>query len=107
MADFRDRVEFRSISKTYPTEAHVDCNYVLKGSHQPSSYDWIGLFKVGWSTNKDVIFYYWAPYPKNKVDDEEHAGSVLFSCELHSANNQPSVLIFGLPKDFMMTAIDV
>lgn len=81
MADFRDKVEFRSISMTYPTDAHVACNYLLKGAYRPSSYDWIGLFKVGWSTNKDVLYFHWAPYPKSKQEGEEHTGSVMFQGE--------------------------
>lgn len=81
MAEFRDQVVFNQVPKTYPIEAHVLCSYTMKSTHIPSSYDWIGLFKVGWANVNDFVFYIWAPFPKDKPADEDYQGSVLFQCK--------------------------
>ncbi|XP_054641325.1 calcium-binding and coiled-coil domain-containing protein 1 [Dunckerocampus dactyliophorus] len=63
-----EKVEFRNVGCTYFPQSRVDCHYTLSSLHNWASNDWIGLFKVGWSSVKDYHTFVWALAP---ADDEE------------------------------------
>ncbi|XP_077429498.1 calcium-binding and coiled-coil domain-containing protein 1 isoform X2 [Vanacampus margaritifer] len=58
-------VEFRNVGCSYFPQSRVDCHYTLNSLHSWASRDWIGLFKVGWSSVKDYHTFVWAPAPAN------------------------------------------
>lgn len=57
------RVEFRNVGCSYFPESRVDCHYTLSSQHIWASNDWIGLFKVGWTSVKDYHTFVWALAP--------------------------------------------
>ncbi|XP_068454405.1 calcium-binding and coiled-coil domain-containing protein 1 [Clinocottus analis] len=57
------RVEFRNVGSSYFPQSRVDCHYTLSSQHNWASNDWIGLFKVGWSSVKDYHTFVWALAP--------------------------------------------
>ncbi|XP_044066942.1 calcium-binding and coiled-coil domain-containing protein 1 isoform X3 [Siniperca chuatsi] len=57
------RVEFRNVGCSYFPQSRVDCHYTLSSQHNWASNDWIGLFKVGWSSVKDYHTFVWALAP--------------------------------------------
>ncbi|XP_061592095.1 calcium-binding and coiled-coil domain-containing protein 1 isoform X2 [Cololabis saira] len=57
------QVEFRNVGSSYFPQSRVDCHYTLSSQHSWASNDWIGLFKVGWSTVKDYETFVWALAP--------------------------------------------
>ncbi|TNN82509.1 Calcium-binding and coiled-coil domain-containing protein 1 [Liparis tanakae] len=57
------RVEFRNMGSSYFPQSRVDCHYTLSSEHSWASNDWIGLFKVGWSSVKDYHTFVWALAP--------------------------------------------
>ncbi|XP_034393056.1 calcium-binding and coiled-coil domain-containing protein 1 [Cyclopterus lumpus] len=57
------RVEFRNMGSSYFPQSRVDCHYTLSSQHSWASNDWIGLFKVGWSSVKDYHTFVWALAP--------------------------------------------
>ncbi|KAG7519078.1 hypothetical protein JOB18_000827 [Solea senegalensis] len=57
------QVEFRNVGCSYFPQSRVDCHYTLSSRHNWTSSDWIGLFKVGWSTLKDYHTFVWALAP--------------------------------------------
>uniref|UniRef100_A0A667YK90 Calcium binding and coiled-coil domain 1a n=1 Tax=Myripristis murdjan TaxID=586833 RepID=A0A667YK90_9TELE len=57
------RVEFRNVGCSYFPQSRVDCHYTLSSQHNWTSNDWIGLFKVGWSSVKDYHTFVWALAP--------------------------------------------
>ncbi|XP_037333820.2 calcium-binding and coiled-coil domain-containing protein 1 [Pungitius pungitius] len=57
------RVEFRNVGSSYFPQSRVDCHYTLSSHHNWASNDWIGLFKVGWSSVKDYHTFVWALVP--------------------------------------------
>ncbi|KAM9856131.1 calcium-binding and coiled-coil domain-containing protein 1 [Aulostomus maculatus] len=57
------RVEFRNVGCSYFPQSRVDCHYSLSSQHRWASNDWIGLFKVGWSSVKDYHTFVWALAP--------------------------------------------
>lgn len=48
---------------SYFPQSRVDCHYTLSSQHTWASNDWIGLFKVGWSSVKDYHTFVWALAP--------------------------------------------
>nr|XP_023654544.1 calcium-binding and coiled-coil domain-containing protein 1-like isoform X3 [Paramormyrops kingsleyae] len=57
------KVEFRNVGRTYFPQSRVECHYSLGAQHLWSSSDWIGLFKVGWSSVRDYHTFVWALAP--------------------------------------------
>ena len=71
-------VIFHNVAEVYPADAHVDCMYTITADIVPASRDWVGLYKVGWISPKDYIFYEWAPMPKNYKPGTDAEGEILF-----------------------------
>uniref|UniRef100_A0A3P8W920 SKICH domain-containing protein n=1 Tax=Cynoglossus semilaevis TaxID=244447 RepID=A0A3P8W920_CYNSE len=66
-------VIFNNIPHSYPPSTSITCDYTLTAGLQPNSRDWVGIFKVGWSTAKDYHTFVWTePSP-----DVEGQGSVV------------------------------
>nr|XP_055043429.1 calcium-binding and coiled-coil domain-containing protein 1 isoform X2 [Misgurnus anguillicaudatus] len=59
------RVEFRNVGSYYFPQSRVDCHYTITQQHTWASNDWIGLFKVGWSSVKDYHTFVWAVAPSS------------------------------------------
>ncbi|XP_070695652.1 calcium-binding and coiled-coil domain-containing protein 1 [Pempheris klunzingeri] len=57
------RVEFRNVGCSYFPQSRVDCHYTLSSQHNWASSDWIGLFKVGWTSVRDYHTFVWALAP--------------------------------------------
>ncbi|KAJ3586999.1 hypothetical protein NHX12_013390 [Muraenolepis orangiensis] len=57
------RVEFQNVGGTYFPQSRVDCHYTLSSKLKWASNDWIGLFKVGWSSVKDYHTFVWSSAP--------------------------------------------
>ncbi|XP_041701498.1 calcium-binding and coiled-coil domain-containing protein 1-like [Coregonus clupeaformis] len=57
------RVEFRNVGSSYFPQSRVECHYSISSQHTWASHDWVGLFKVGWSSVKDYHTFVWALAP--------------------------------------------
>ncbi|KAM9336442.1 calcium-binding and coiled-coil domain-containing protein 2 [Symphorus nematophorus] len=53
------QVVFTDIPHSYPPATVVTCSYNLTTAFQPNPRDWVGIFKVGWSTTKDYHTFVW------------------------------------------------
>ncbi|XP_018544986.1 calcium-binding and coiled-coil domain-containing protein 2 [Lates calcarifer] len=53
------QVVFIDIPHSYPPATPVTCCYTLTAGYQPHPRDWVGIFKVGWSTAKDYHTFVW------------------------------------------------
>ncbi|XP_038635054.1 tax1-binding protein 1 homolog B-like isoform X3 [Scyliorhinus canicula] len=67
------QVIFANVEKVYMTDVPVKCNYTLTPRIIAHPKDWIGIFKVGWSTARDYHTFVWAPLPKeeNQVERQQ------------------------------------
>ncbi|XP_043530724.1 calcium-binding and coiled-coil domain-containing protein 2-like [Chiloscyllium plagiosum] len=67
------QVIFVNVEKVYMTDVPVKCNYTLTPRIIAHKKDWIGIFKVGWSTARDYHTFVWAPLPKedNQVERQQ------------------------------------
>lgn len=71
-------VVFPSMPETYPTDAHIECHYTITSDYKPSSRDWVGLYKVGWISSHNYIYYEWSTPLKDYQDGKEFEGNILF-----------------------------
>ncbi|XP_064410930.1 tax1-binding protein 1 homolog B isoform X2 [Latimeria chalumnae] len=61
-------VIFQNVAKMYLPNAPLECHYTLTPYIKPHSKDWVGIFKVGWSTARDYYTFLWSPVPDNYVE---------------------------------------
>ncbi|XP_059568630.1 tax1-binding protein 1 isoform X3 [Myotis daubentonii] len=61
-------VIFQNVAKSYLPNAHLECHYTLTPYIHPHPKDWVGIFKVGWSTARDYYTFLWSPMPENYVE---------------------------------------
>ncbi|KAG8573076.1 hypothetical protein GDO81_012273 [Engystomops pustulosus] len=62
-------VIFQNVAKSYLPSAPLECHYTLTQYIHPHPKDWVGIFKVGWSTARDYYTFLWSPMPENYVPD--------------------------------------
>ncbi|XP_069560658.1 calcium-binding and coiled-coil domain-containing protein 2 isoform X2 [Brachyistius frenatus] len=80
------QVVFVDIPYSYPPSTPVTVCYTLSAAFQPSSRDWVGIFKVGWSTTKDYHTFVWVE-PCVDVEGQQ------------SVKKQAVFMDYYLPKD--------
>ncbi|XP_052830055.1 tax1-binding protein 1 homolog [Octopus bimaculoides] len=71
-------VVFPSMPETYPTDAHIECHYTITSDYHPSNRDWVGLYKVGWISSHNYIYYEWCTPLKDYKTGKEFEGNILF-----------------------------
>ncbi|KAM9805677.1 tax1-binding protein 1 homolog B isoform 5-T5 [Syngnathus typhle] len=71
-------VIFQNVGKSYLPHAALECHYTLTQFIKPHPKDWVGIFKVGWSTARDYYTFLWSPLPENHVDGTSVNRTVVF-----------------------------
>ncbi|XP_054637805.1 tax1-binding protein 1 homolog B isoform X3 [Dunckerocampus dactyliophorus] len=71
-------VIFQNVWKSYLPHAALECHYTLTQFIKPHPKDWVGIFKVGWSTARDYYTFLWSPLPENYVDGTAVNRTVVF-----------------------------
>ncbi|XP_062425242.1 tax1-binding protein 1 isoform X3 [Rhea pennata] len=61
-------VIFQNVAKSYLPNTHLECHYTLTQFIHPHQKDWVGIFKVGWSTARDYYTFLWSPMPENYTE---------------------------------------
>ncbi|XP_047438678.1 calcium-binding and coiled-coil domain-containing protein 1-like [Mugil cephalus] len=82
--DKQPTVVFRNVGQLYFPQTRVECHYSLTSEHQWSSSDWIGIFKMGWSSIKQYYTYTWALVPEGYAE-----GTNVNYCALFPASYLP------------------
>ncbi|XP_061904138.1 calcium-binding and coiled-coil domain-containing protein 1b isoform X2 [Entelurus aequoreus] len=73
-------VVFRNVGQLYFPQTRVECHYSVTSAHEWSSSDWIGIFKVGWSSLQEYHTYSWSLVPEGYTK-----GSAVDCCALFQA----------------------
>ncbi|XP_015830457.2 tax1-binding protein 1 homolog B isoform X2 [Nothobranchius furzeri] len=71
-------VIFQNVGKSYLPHAALECHYTLTKFIKPHPKDWVGIFKVGWSTARDYYTFLWSPLPENYVEGTTANRTVVF-----------------------------
>ena len=66
-----DKVAFISVPGAYKPGESVQVRYQLFPGLATHNRDWIGLFKVGWTSNRDYYTFEWAPYKSQEEEDDD------------------------------------
>ncbi|KAJ3598438.1 hypothetical protein NHX12_001948 [Muraenolepis orangiensis] len=61
-------VIFQNVGKSYLPHAALECHYTLTQFIKPHQKDWVGIFKVGWSTARDYYTFLWSPLLDSYVE---------------------------------------
>ncbi|CAL8366643.1 unnamed protein product [Lota lota] len=77
-------VEFQNVGCSYFPQSRVDCHYTLSSKLPWASNDWIGLFKVGWSSVRDYHTFVWSSAPA-----DSHEGRDVNCCVQFQASYLP------------------
>lgn len=84
-----DQVTFLHVAGVYPIDANIECRFEVSKNFVPSTMDWVGLFRVGWTSSKDYLYYEYAPWPESDDGSVEvpfdPINSILFMSESFSA----------------------
>ncbi|XP_058255811.1 tax1-binding protein 1 homolog B isoform X2 [Hemibagrus wyckioides] len=71
-------VIFQNVGKSYLPHAALECHYTLTQFIKPHPKDWVGIFKVGWSTARDYYTFLWSPLPDEYTEGTAVNRSVIF-----------------------------
>ncbi|XP_026148819.1 tax1-binding protein 1 homolog B isoform X2 [Mastacembelus armatus] len=71
-------VIFQNVGKSYLPHDALECHYTLTQFIKPHPKDWVGIFKVGWSTARDYYTFLWSPLPENYVEGTTVNRTVVF-----------------------------
>ncbi|XP_034466085.1 tax1-binding protein 1 homolog B [Hippoglossus hippoglossus] len=71
-------VIFQNVGKSYLPHAALECHYTLTQFIRPHPKDWVGIFKVGWSTARDYYTFLWSPLPENYMEATAVNRTVVF-----------------------------
>ncbi|XP_043109265.1 calcium-binding and coiled-coil domain-containing protein 2 [Puntigrus tetrazona] len=73
------QVVFNDVPPSYPPNTAVTCRYTLTGDVLPNPRDWIGIYKVGWSSAQKYYTYVWVEPWLDQVGPEPLVQQVVFS----------------------------
>ncbi|XP_062330876.1 calcium-binding and coiled-coil domain-containing protein 2 [Osmerus eperlanus] len=76
------QVIFDDIHPSYPPNTQIVCHYIVTAGLQPNPRDWVGIFKVGWSSMKDYHTFVWVEPSLDVVGQDSVRKQVLF-CEYY------------------------
>lgn len=76
------QVSFQNVSEMYVVESNVECSYIISRYLEIGSRDWVGLYKVGWRSPNDYIYYEWSPVPQNYAAGTDVENKIVFPGEL-------------------------
>ncbi|KAJ8004788.1 hypothetical protein DPEC_G00139950 [Dallia pectoralis] len=71
-------VIFQNVGKSYLPHAALECHYTLTQFIKPHQKDWVGIFKVGWSSARDYYTFLWCPVPENYTEGTATHRSLVF-----------------------------
>ncbi|XP_061085463.1 calcium-binding and coiled-coil domain-containing protein 2 isoform X2 [Conger conger] len=72
------QVVFNKVPQSYIPNAPVKCCYEVTAAIEPHRRDWVGIFKVGWSTTRDYYTFVWAAPCSNTEGEEPVEQHVIF-----------------------------
>ncbi|XP_048882651.1 tax1-binding protein 1 homolog B isoform X2 [Brienomyrus brachyistius] len=71
-------VIFQNMGKSYLPHAALECSYTLSQYIKPHPKDWVGIFKVGWSSARDYHTFLWSPLPEKYVEGTTVSRTLVF-----------------------------
>ncbi|XP_051949080.1 tax1-binding protein 1 homolog A-like [Xyrauchen texanus] len=71
-------VIFQNVGKSFLPQAALECHFTLTPFINPHPKDWVGIFKVGWSSARDYYTFLWSPMPENYTEGSTVHRTIIF-----------------------------
>ena len=94
-------VVFRNIPETFVVGSDLTVSFTVQKGLEISAKDWIGLYKVGWRSHTQFLYYDWSPFHDGLEEDVDK--SVIFprtsiSCfQEIILLNEPKLILLSRP----------
>ena len=75
----KNTVEFLGVPESYPPSQDLTIGFKCPGGLSVASSDWVGIFKVGWSSTRDYYTFEWVAWSSPVQEQDQKAGSVTFA----------------------------
>ncbi|MEQ2257942.1 hypothetical protein XENORESO_017349 [Xenotaenia resolanae] len=72
------QVVFINIPHLYPPSSPINCRFALNAAFQPHPRDWVGIFKVGWSSTKEYHTFVWVEAIHNAQGPQTETRQAVF-----------------------------
>uniref|UniRef100_W5N7L1 SKICH domain-containing protein n=1 Tax=Lepisosteus oculatus TaxID=7918 RepID=W5N7L1_LEPOC len=72
------QVVFNNVGQAYPPDSAVKCEYTVTTQFKPNRRDWLGIFRVGWSTTRDYYTFVWVAPPADSEGEALKEQQVVF-----------------------------
>lgn len=72
-------VIFNNTLETYPTDRNIECSYTITSVLEPSTHDWIGIYKVGWRSTSEYHCFDWSRLPADYNKGDKLDVTITFS----------------------------
>ncbi|MEQ2306248.1 hypothetical protein AMECASPLE_006159 [Ameca splendens] len=72
------QVVFINIPHSYPPSSPINCRFTLNAAFQPHPRDWVGIFKVGWSSTKEYHTFVWVEAIHNTQGPQTETRQAVF-----------------------------
>ncbi|KAI8483819.1 hypothetical protein Bbelb_384770 [Branchiostoma belcheri] len=72
------QVLFHNVADSYVPGVDIPCRYTLTSLMTPRSRDWVGLFKIGWSSPRNYTTFAWSPLPAETEEGKDRENCVVF-----------------------------
>ncbi|XP_059365399.1 tax1-binding protein 1 homolog A-like [Carassius carassius] len=69
---------FQNVGKSFLPQTALECHYTLTPFIIPHPKDWVGIFKVGWSSARDYYTFLWSPMPENYTEGSTVHRTIIF-----------------------------
>ena len=74
---WQERISFVNVQRSYPPGEQLNIGYTINAELKRSTRDWVGLFRVGWSSSRDYCTFEWALFSSKTEDNLK--GEVTFA----------------------------
>jgi len=72
------QVLFHNIAESYAPGADIECRYTITALLEPQSRDWVGIYRVGWSSVRDYVSFNWSPMLSSYQQGKDTENCVTF-----------------------------
>ena len=98
----KSTVEFLGVPESYPPSKDLTIGFKCPSGLSVTSSDWVGIFKVGWSSTRDYYTFEWVAWSSPVQEKDQKAGSVMFAGRRIPPNDGNMYQFCYVGKDYSM-----
>ena len=98
----KSTVEFLGVPESYPPSKDLTIGFKCPSGLSVTSSDWVGIFKVGWSSTRDYYTFEWVAWSSPVQEKDQKAGSVTFAGRRIPPSDENMYQFCYVGKDYSM-----